>query len=215
MTCQFAAALALRGTGALLNFPKLAHSLPRPADLTDKSVQAAATIAANNFAAHPIPTPEYNLQQMASSLASTPEAPSPNPTAKPSPGSSSHKSTRPSSTTPHKTTGASSAASGSTGRGKSIYQRSNELAGESPAYYPHTSATPAVDSSSVPNVSCMQQPPPSMFVDSEDMFTMGGPAGLTTALCDAMCIPPPQAEHAAETDGEEGSTPWEPHLWSY
>ncbi|CAK9236703.1 unnamed protein product [Sphagnum troendelagicum] len=42
-----AAALALRGPGAILNFPKSASSLPRPADLSDKSIQAAATAAAN------------------------------------------------------------------------------------------------------------------------------------------------------------------------
>ncbi|CAK9880195.1 unnamed protein product [Sphagnum jensenii] len=42
-----AAALALRGPAALLNFPGSADSLPRPADLSDKSIQAAATAAAN------------------------------------------------------------------------------------------------------------------------------------------------------------------------
>ena len=41
------AALALRGSNANLNFPNYAHSLPRPADLSDKSIQAAATEAAN------------------------------------------------------------------------------------------------------------------------------------------------------------------------
>jgi hypothetical protein len=41
------AALALRGSNANLNFPNHAHSLPRPADLSDKSIQAAATEAAN------------------------------------------------------------------------------------------------------------------------------------------------------------------------
>ena len=44
-----AAALALRGNGAQLNFPNHANSLPRPPDLSDKSIQAAATLAANNF----------------------------------------------------------------------------------------------------------------------------------------------------------------------
>jgi len=42
-----AAALALRGPAALLNFPESSASLPRPADLSDKSIQAAATAAAN------------------------------------------------------------------------------------------------------------------------------------------------------------------------
>lgn len=41
------AALALRGSNANLNFPNYAHSLPRPADLSDKSIQAAATEAAS------------------------------------------------------------------------------------------------------------------------------------------------------------------------
>ncbi|CAK9254049.1 unnamed protein product, partial [Sphagnum jensenii] len=36
------AALALRGPAAVLNFPKLASSIPRPLDLSDKSIQAAA-----------------------------------------------------------------------------------------------------------------------------------------------------------------------------
>ena len=80
------------------------------------------------------------------------------------------------------------------------------------------------ESSSIPtsaNMSSVPQHPQQpqqqpMFVDSDDLFTMGGPAGvLTTALCDAMCIPPPVPEHATETDGEEGSTAWEPHLWSF
>jgi hypothetical protein len=43
-----AAALALRGGSALLNFPKLSESLPQPQDLSDKSIQAAATLAANS-----------------------------------------------------------------------------------------------------------------------------------------------------------------------
>lgn len=45
-----AAALVLRGTDAQLNFPNLASSLPRPLDLTDKSIQAAAIEAAQSFA---------------------------------------------------------------------------------------------------------------------------------------------------------------------
>ncbi|XP_024386088.1 uncharacterized protein [Physcomitrium patens] len=43
------AALCLRGPGAHLNFPKLASSLPRPLDLSDKSIQAAANDAAKRF----------------------------------------------------------------------------------------------------------------------------------------------------------------------
>lgn len=44
-----AAALALRGQNAVLNFPKYADSLPRPLDLSDKSIQAAATEAASRL----------------------------------------------------------------------------------------------------------------------------------------------------------------------
>ena len=44
-----AAALVLRGADAQLNFPNLASSLPRPHDLTDKSIQAAAIEAAQSF----------------------------------------------------------------------------------------------------------------------------------------------------------------------
>ena len=47
---MFAAALCLRGPGALLNFPKLASSLPRPLDLSDKCIQAASNEAAKRFA---------------------------------------------------------------------------------------------------------------------------------------------------------------------
>ncbi|KAG0617023.1 hypothetical protein M758_5G159400 [Ceratodon purpureus] len=250
------AALALRGNGALLNFPKLAHSLPRPADLTDKSIQAAATIAANNFSAHHITaaaaTPEYNIQPisglssntfLSSSPAISPSTSTRSPTRRPPPvpaskpatkpsalatGSSSQRSTanqrgqvHPSSGTLHRTSAvASPGASGNGGRGKSIYQRSNELAGGSTEHKEHQKV--AGEPSSVPasaNISGVQpQQQQSVFVDSDDMFTMGGPVNnvvLTSALCDAMCIPPPDAEHATETDGEEGSTAWEPHLWSY
>ncbi|KAG0609486.1 hypothetical protein M758_8G188200 [Ceratodon purpureus] len=43
------AALVLRGADAQLNFPNQASSLPRPQDLTDKSIQAAAIEAAQSF----------------------------------------------------------------------------------------------------------------------------------------------------------------------
>ncbi|CAM6013609.1 unnamed protein product [Sphagnum balticum] len=45
-----AAALALRGPNALLNFPEYSPSLPRPLDLSDKSIQAAASEAAHSLA---------------------------------------------------------------------------------------------------------------------------------------------------------------------
>ncbi|CAK9254102.1 unnamed protein product [Sphagnum jensenii] len=62
-----AAALALRGPAALLNFPESSASLPRPADLSDKSIQAAATAAANMM---------KNLQAGAASVAAAHQRPS-------------------------------------------------------------------------------------------------------------------------------------------
>lgn len=47
-----AAALALRGEEAQLNFPNMASTLPRPVDLTDKGIQAAAIEAAQTFSRH-------------------------------------------------------------------------------------------------------------------------------------------------------------------
>ncbi|CAI0513359.1 unnamed protein product [Linum tenue] len=41
------AALAIKGESAHLNFPRLAHLLPRPASASPKDVQAAAALAAN------------------------------------------------------------------------------------------------------------------------------------------------------------------------
>ncbi|XP_010264429.1 PREDICTED: ethylene-responsive transcription factor ERF039-like [Nelumbo nucifera] len=40
------AALAIKGNAAFLNFPELAHELPRPASLSHKDIQAAAAKAA-------------------------------------------------------------------------------------------------------------------------------------------------------------------------
>ncbi|XP_027355942.1 dehydration-responsive element-binding protein 3-like [Abrus precatorius] len=41
------AALSIKGANAILNFPELANSLPRPASLAPRDVQAAATKAAH------------------------------------------------------------------------------------------------------------------------------------------------------------------------
>ncbi|KAF7830114.1 dehydration-responsive element-binding protein 3-like [Senna tora] len=41
------AALSIKGNSAILNFPQLAHSLPRPASLSPRDVQAAAAKAAH------------------------------------------------------------------------------------------------------------------------------------------------------------------------
>ncbi|GLJ29841.1 hypothetical protein SUGI_0589580 [Cryptomeria japonica] len=43
------AALSIKGKNAFLNFPHLADSLPRPATLLPRDIQAAATAAANDF----------------------------------------------------------------------------------------------------------------------------------------------------------------------
>ncbi|XP_065850298.1 dehydration-responsive element-binding protein 3-like [Euphorbia lathyris] len=51
------AALSIKGNAAILNFPELANSLPRPASLAPRDVQAAATKAAHmenlDFTTHP------------------------------------------------------------------------------------------------------------------------------------------------------------------
>ena len=161
---RIAAALALRGNGALLNFPKLAHSLPRLADLSDKSIQAAATLAANNFAQRDMEAASDGGRKESRNNA---------------PKSSSSKSS--------KRSGGSSSSS-------------------SNRYHVIDSSGP------VENLQHPMDAAQPMYVDSEDMFTIG-PGGLTH-LYDAMCIPPPDAEHT-ETDGEEGANTWEPHLWSY
>lgn len=78
--------------------------------------------------------------------------------------------------------------------------------------YNSTTGVPTSAGTTVHHAHAHAQP---MYIDSEDIFTIG-PVGLTN-LCDAMCIPPPDPDHATETDGEEGcnTTGWEPHLWSY
>ncbi|KAA8515879.1 hypothetical protein F0562_019058 [Nyssa sinensis] len=48
------AALAIKGHSAFLNFPKLAHELPRPATTSPKDIQAAAAKAATASFAEPI-----------------------------------------------------------------------------------------------------------------------------------------------------------------
>ncbi|KAK3224938.1 hypothetical protein Dsin_004800 [Dipteronia sinensis] len=46
------AALAIKGHSAFLNFPELAHELPRPASASPKDIQAAATKAAASLHQH-------------------------------------------------------------------------------------------------------------------------------------------------------------------
>ncbi|KAF4346271.1 hypothetical protein G4B88_008672 [Cannabis sativa] len=52
------AALSIKGNSAILNFPELAHSLPRPVSLSARDVQAAAAKAAqmHNFDQHAPPS---------------------------------------------------------------------------------------------------------------------------------------------------------------
>ncbi|XP_057442887.1 ethylene-responsive transcription factor TINY-like [Lotus japonicus] len=52
-----AAALTIKGTSAILNFPHLAASLPRPASLAPRDVQAAAAKAAQMELPLPLPLP--------------------------------------------------------------------------------------------------------------------------------------------------------------
>lgn len=51
-----AAALSIKGGSAILNFPELAHSLPRPATLSPRDVQAAAARAAAMATPNPTKT---------------------------------------------------------------------------------------------------------------------------------------------------------------
>lgn len=51
------AALTIKGTSAILNFPELAGSLPRPESASPRDVQAAAAKAASMDLPIPIPTP--------------------------------------------------------------------------------------------------------------------------------------------------------------
>lgn len=51
------AALTLKGSSAILNFPELSASLPRPASNSPRDIQAAAAKAASMVAPPPSPTP--------------------------------------------------------------------------------------------------------------------------------------------------------------
>jgi len=55
------AALALRGSSAILNFPELSASLPRPASNSPRDIQAAAAKAASMVAHPPSLTPSSSL----------------------------------------------------------------------------------------------------------------------------------------------------------
>lgn len=220
------AALALRGNGALLNFPKLAHSLPRLADLSDKAIQAAATIAANNFAQRSGGDTNYNSYEILSS---------------PSADTVLVRDQRLHGKSSSSSGWSKAASAGPQHNIMKSFSRQQQSSRKNATSEEHVgqSSYNVIDSSgmdpttAVENLqhqedmvrhigenlrenititsSAAQQP---MYIDSEDMFNIG-PVGLNS-LCNAMCIPPPDSDHAIETDGEEGSnSTWEPHLWSY
>ena len=201
-----AAALALRGNGALLNFPKLAHSLPRPADTTDKSIQAAATLAANNFATHR-GGPDAEDESEMGTLGKSSSGGSRNPNGG---KSSSTSSKRREAGAGSKRSGSSDGAGNSSNRYNVMDSSARDQVENLQHYYHVGSAGDVGHSHSHGYASASAQP---MYIDSEDMFTIG-PGGLTN-LYDAMCIPPPDPEHTDKSDGEEGANNWEPHLWSY
>ncbi|KAF8400870.1 hypothetical protein HHK36_014173 [Tetracentron sinense] len=68
------AALSIKGNSAILNFPQLAGSLPRPASLSPRDVQAAAAKAASmeifNSSPSPSPSPSQSSSSSSSSLSS-------------------------------------------------------------------------------------------------------------------------------------------------
>ncbi|XP_024398532.1 uncharacterized protein [Physcomitrium patens] len=242
-------ALALRGNGALLNFPKMANSLPRPADLTDKSIQAAATIAANNFAQFrseidvygALPTPFFQFSSSKVDLDHLKhDSPCQNPrqsskctTSTFVTGARSLSQRLTSNPIGNKSTIPSSQISSSSERAdEAIPHKSIASTGKSQTRSKETAESLCRNRSnsgaSVTDRETMEHlhhhatggenhPPSSspgaqqvVFVDSDDMFVVG-----LSSLCNAMCIPPPDPEHAPEADGEEGSSTWEPHLWSY
>lgn len=250
-----AAALALRGNGALLNFPGHANTLPRPSDLSDKCIQAAATAAANSFSQRvdqsvevDVPSPRLSESQ------SNPVTASERRRAGSSTGGRrknvpmDHSSySQVSEQERHAfATGGSSARPSSSNPGESTWrssQRGSQHSGvsdprsvEDPAWDVNPSNEEEIDRYSTRNrmqissfsgeesewavgrgeeqarytddhPSSMQRP---MYME-EDLFN--APGGMSS-LYDAMCIPPPP-ESATETDGEENSNSWEPHLWSY
>jgi len=61
------AALAIKGSSAILNFPELAGSLPRPDSNSPRDVQAAAAKAAAMEVTDPPRTPSWTLSQSSSS----------------------------------------------------------------------------------------------------------------------------------------------------
>ncbi|PNY02890.1 dehydration-responsive element-binding protein 3-like [Trifolium pratense] len=68
-----AAALTIKGSAAILNFPELAASLPRPATSSPRDVQAAAAKAASMVAPpqSPSPPPSSNYSPSSSSSSSS------------------------------------------------------------------------------------------------------------------------------------------------
>lgn len=195
-----AAALALRGNGALLNFPRLAHSLPRLTDFTDKSIQAAATRAANQFAQRGGAPADGEVSSDRDGARQTGKSVSRS-------TSNGGKSSSNSGKRREDTAKRGSDVGGSSGNRYNVIDSSGREASVANMQHHHHHHNYQMGSGE--SHAANAQP---MYIDSEDMFTIG-PGGLTN-LYDAMCIPPPDPEHN-ETDGEEGANTWEPHLWSY
>ncbi|GMI88507.1 hypothetical protein HRI_002520000 [Hibiscus trionum] len=63
-----AAALSIKGDSAILNFPQLANSLPRPASLAARDVQAAATKAAQMEQFESPPSSSFTLTSLVSHM---------------------------------------------------------------------------------------------------------------------------------------------------
>ncbi|KAH9800909.1 dehydration-responsive element-binding protein 3 [Citrus sinensis] len=73
------AALSIKGASAILNFPKLAGSLPRPASKSPRDVQAAAAKAAS-MEIFDNPLPSISHSSSSSSLSSSSSSPTSTPT---------------------------------------------------------------------------------------------------------------------------------------
>ncbi|KAI3977576.1 hypothetical protein MKX01_000489 [Papaver californicum] len=94
------AALSIKGNSAILNFPELASSLPRPASLSPRDIQAAATKAAT--------MENFSNSVSSPSPSSTSPSPSPSPSSPSSSSSTSFSSLCSTITTTTPTTSSSS-----------------------------------------------------------------------------------------------------------
>lgn len=80
------AALSIKGASAILNFPKLAGSLPRPASNSPRDVQAAAAKAASmEIFDNPLPSISHSSSSSSLSSSSSSSSPTSTPTSSSSP----------------------------------------------------------------------------------------------------------------------------------